>query len=112
MVSAIIIYPCHTESRFANFDAVNYSTPFHQQVSNVVDLRIWLDARVFETGPSCESVIRYPLKPPKFTYACYRCERTVFFEALVGVETMLIAQVVVTLRYVFFRDGSVITTTE
>ena len=39
-------------------------------------------------------------------HARYRCEKTAFFEVLVAVETMLLAQVVLTLRSVFFsRDG-------
>ena len=68
---------------------------------------------VTETGPSCMGVIFLPLKPPSFTYACYRCKKTAFFEMLVAVETTLLAQVVLTLRSVFFeRDGFALITIE
>ena len=58
-----------------------------------------------ETGHSCMSTIRQFLKPQSFTHAFYRCNKTVFFEPLAAVVTTLLAQVVLTLRFVLFsRD--------
>jgi len=46
-------------------------------------------------------------------HAPYRCEKTAFFEILAAVETALLAQVVLTLRSVFFgRDGFVLIVAE
>jgi hypothetical protein len=54
------------------------------------------------------NIVLSPLEPPGFTHACYRCDKTAFFEALATVSATLFAQVVLTLRSVFFdSDRSV-----
>ena len=103
--------PCHTRSRFTDPDTVSYNTTFHQRVSVVS--RIWFYVCVAETGPSCMSIIWKPLEQPSFTRACYRCDKTAFFQALVSTEILSVAQVVLTLRSVSFsRDGFILITAE
>jgi hypothetical protein len=99
MVSGITAHPCHTSSWFVNPGTVNYNTTFHQQVC---DVPIWLDTCVHEMVPSCMSIVLSPLETPGFTHACYRCDRTAFFEALATMSATVFAQVVLTLRSVFF----------
>ena len=68
---------------------------------------------VTETNPSCTSVTQYSLESQSLTSACYRCDKTAFFEVLVTVGTILFAQVVLTLRSVVFgRDGFMLITAE
>ena len=69
---------------------------------------VHLDMCVHKTDPSCMSVIRYPLKPPSLTHVCYRCEKTVFLEVLAIVVPTLLAQVVLTLRFAFFRRNGLV----
>jgi len=64
--------------------------------------------RVPETDPSCMTVIRYPLEPPSFTYTRYRCEKTVFLDVLAFVVPTSLAQVVLTLRLVFFCSNGLV----
>ena len=64
-------------------------------------------------GPSCTTIVRLSIGPPSFTLACYRCDKTAFFEVLMAVVPTLLAQVVLTLRFVIFRsDGLVQITAE
>ena len=65
-------------------------------------------AHVAETDPSCTSVIFYPLKPPSLTHTRHRCEKTAFFGVLAIVVPTLLAQVVLTLRLVFFRRNGLV----
>ena len=105
--------PYHTKSCFANPGAVSYNTTFHQRVSDIVNWGICLDVCVIETGPSCMSFVQQSFESPSFTHPCCRCDKTAFFEALVTAEAVLVAQVVLTLRFVFFgRDGFILITTE
>jgi hypothetical protein len=59
-----------------------------------------------ETDPSCMSVIRSPLVPPSFTHPCYSCDKIVSIQILAAVLNTLFAQVVLTLRFVFFEFNS------
>ena len=46
-------------------------------------------------------------------HACYRCEKTAFYEILVAVEATLLAQIILTLRSDFFGiDGFMLITAE
>jgi len=54
------------------------------------------------------SVIHSPFEPPFFTHACYRCDKTAFLEVLATVVPTLLAQVVLTLRFAFFRGNDLV----
>ena len=97
MVSSTAIRPCHTRSTFVNPGTVGNIEIFPQQVSGVVNQGIWF---VIETGPSCTSTIRSPPKLSDLTRACYRCDKTAFFEVLALIGSTFLAQVVLTLRSV------------
>ena len=57
-------------------------------------------------GPSCTTIVHLSIGSPSFTLACHRCDKTAFFEVLMAVVPTLLAQVVLTLRFVIFRsDG-------
>ena len=58
IVSLVTIHSCHTRSCFSNTGAVTYSTPFHEQVSDVFDWEIQFDTRITEADPSCMIVVR------------------------------------------------------
>ena len=59
------------------------------------------------------TAIRYPLEPPSFTYTRYSCDKTVFLDVLAFVTPTSLAQVVLTLRLVFFRrNGPVLIVVE
>jgi hypothetical protein len=88
---------------------VSFNTTFHQRVSDVstgefrLTLRRTLAVCVLFVHPS-----NYQVSHP-----CYRCEKTAFFEALMTVVNTSLAQVVLTLRSVFFdNDFSVLTAAE
>jgi hypothetical protein len=52
------------------------------------------------------SIIRSPLEPPSFTHGYY--SKTSFFEALATLVAALLAQVVLTLRSVFFDSDRLV----
>jgi len=112
-VSGIPVNPCHTRSSFANPGTASYNTTFHQEVSHVLIgesglIRVFLK-RILAVRASFVN----PSSPPSFTHACYRCEKTVFLEVLATVVPTLFAQVVLTLRLVFFRiNGLMLITAE
>ena len=86
---------------------MSYNTIFHKEVSDVF-IGVSGLARVPKTDPSCMTVIRYPLEPPSFTHTRYRCEKTVFLEVLATMVPTSLAQVVLTLRFVFFHSNGLV----
>ena len=109
-MSGIATRPCHTKSSFSNLGTASLGASSRQlRVSYVFNCELRLGMRVTETDPSCMSVFRQPLEPPSFTPACHRCERTVFVKILAIAIITLLAQAVITLRFVFLsNDGFVL----
>ena len=107
IVSEIAVYPCHTRPSFANPGTASYNTIFHQEVSHVFGWGVQLKTCV----PKRTLAVRASFVNPsnrRFTHACYRCDKTVFLEVLATVVPTLLAQVVLTLRLVFFCGNGLV----